>query len=275
MAEDMEQQVNAIFAHQGKVICGECSYYHARGARQCWHPHAEHVTLTWHGEETTYDHPPVAISTMTVRIFGWRPWGSDREKPCGAGRAHRTDSWGGLRPLLPGMLAVLREPMTTTQPRTRRWYTWRDLLALSILLALIGSTHWLTFNISPSVPVGLYRFVPIEGLVHRGDLLHLPAVRFGHSWFYRRLIPLLKPVAAVPGEEVCVQPEGLWVQGKPYGVVYTEHRGGPIPVFWGCHVVGVGEVFVASHEDRSLDGRYFGMTRVEDARRVVPLWTWR
>ena len=101
--------------------------------------------------------------------------------------------------------------MTTTQPRTRRWYTWRDLLALSILLALIGSTHWLTFNISPSVPVGLYRFVPIEVPVHRGDLLHLPAVRFGHSWFYRRLIPLLKPVAAVPGRG------GLRAAGRALG----------------------------------------------------------
>ena len=167
--------------------------------------------------------------------------------------------------------------MTTNAPPTTRqhWYTWRDGLVLSLLLALLGSTHWVTFNISSSVPVGLYRFVQSEGPLQRGDLLHLPAVRFGHAWLYRKFIPLLKPVAGVPGDLVCVQPEGLWVQGEPYGRVYQEHRGKPLPVFWGCHVVEAGEVFVASHEPMSLDGRYFGMTRVTEARRVVPVWIWR
>ena len=60
-----------------------------------------------------------------------------------------------------------------------------------------------------------------------------------------------------------------------YGAVYQEHKGKPLPVFWGCHVVKEGEVFVASHEDKSIDGRYLGMTRMEDAHKVVPVWTWR
>jgi type IV secretory pathway protease TraF len=168
--------------------------------------------------------------------------------------------------------------MTTTtvpRPRRRRWVTPRDYGFLGVVFALLISTQWFTINISPSVPVGLYRFVAIDAPLQHGDLLHLPAVRFGHSWFYRQFIPLLKPVAGVPGDLACVQPEGLWVQGEPYGAVYQEHRGKPLPVFWGCHVVGAGEVFVASHEPMSLDGRYFGMTRVAEARRVVPLWTWR
>ena len=166
---------------------------------------------------------------------------------------------------------------TTTVPRTRRrrWVTSRDYGFLGVILVLIMSTQWFTVNISPSVPVGLYRFVSLEGPLQRGDLLHLPAVRFGHSWCLPQVLPLLKPVAGVPGDLVCVQPEGVWVQGEAYGAVYQEHRGNPLPVFWGCHVVGAGEVFVASHEPKSLDGRYFGMTHVEDVRRAVPLWTWR
>jgi type IV secretory pathway protease TraF len=48
-----------------------------------------------------------------------------------------------------------------------------------------------------------------------------------------------------------------------------------LPVFWGCHEVEDGEVFVASHAEKSLDGRYFGMTHAEDVLRVVPVWTWR
>ena len=124
------------------------------------------------------------------------------------------------------------------------------------------STHWFTINISSSVPLGLYRFVPIGRRLQRGDLLHVPAVRSAIPGSTAGL-PLLKPVAGIPGDLVCVQPEGVWVQGEPYGAVYQEHRGKPLPVFWGCHVVGAGEVFVASHEPRSLDGRYFGMTRVD------------
>jgi type IV secretory pathway protease TraF len=167
--------------------------------------------------------------------------------------------------------------MTTTTlsrvPR-RRFLTSRDYCFASLVLALAISTHWFTINISPSVPLGLYRFVHTDAPLQRGDLMHVPAVSFGRSWLYTWL-PLLKPVAGIPGDEVCVQPEGVWVHGEPYGAVYQEHKGKPLPVFWGCHVVGAGEVFVASHEPKSLDGRYFGMTRGQDALRAVPVWTWR
>ena len=116
---------------------------------------------------------------------------------------------------------------TSTVPRFRhrRWVTTRDYGFLGVVALLAISTQWFTINISPSVPVGLYRFVAIDAPLQRGDLLHLPAVRFGHSWFYRKFIPLLKPVAGLPGDLVCVQPEGLWVQAEPYGAVYQEHRG--------------------------------------------------
>ena len=75
MAEDMEQQVNAIFAHQGKVICGEClTITHAgHGSVGTRTPSTSPSPGTGRRRPTT--HPPVAISTMTVRMFGWRPWG--------------------------------------------------------------------------------------------------------------------------------------------------------------------------------------------------------
>jgi type IV secretory pathway protease TraF len=104
--------------------------------------------------------------------------------------------------------------------------------------------------------------------------MRVPAVSFGRSWLSTWL-PLLKPVAGIPGDTVCVQPEGVWVHGAPYGAVYQEHKGKPLPVFWGCHVVRAGEVFVASHEPKSLDGRYFGMTRTQDGWLAVPIITWR
>ena len=165
---------------------------------------------------------------------------------------------------------------TTAVPSTPRRpvVTYRDGLVLGCLLAGLVSTHWLIINISPSVPLGVYRYARTGDPLRRGDLIRIPAVPCGRSWLASWL-PLLKPVAGMPGDTVCVAPEGLWVQGVFYGVVYATWRGKPLPVFWGCHVVGDGEVFVASHEPKSLDGRYFGLTRVEDARRAVPVWTWR
>jgi type IV secretory pathway protease TraF len=167
--------------------------------------------------------------------------------------------------------------MTTAEGGTiprRRLVTWRDGLVGGLLLAGLLSTSWGTINISPSVPLGVYRYVRLDTPLQRGDLVRLPGVPFGRSWLASWL-PLLKPVAGLPGEAVCVHPEGLWVHGTYYGAVYQTHKGQPLPVFWGCHPVGEREVFVASHEPKSLDGRYFGMTRVVDARRVVPLWIWR
>ena len=33
--------------------------------------------------------------------------------------------------------------------------------------------------------------------------------------------PFLKPIAGLPGDQVCILSTGLWINGEPYGVVYT------------------------------------------------------
>jgi type IV secretory pathway protease TraF len=149
-----------------------------------------------------------------------------------------------------------------------------DVLFAGILCALFVATYWCTINISPSVPYGLYRFLRTETPFQRGDIVQIPAVPFGRPWLHSWW-PLLKPVAGVEGDVVCILAGRLDVNGVDYGPVYEEHKGKPLPVFWGCHVVGAGEIFVASHAPKSLDGCYVGMTRIEDARKIVPLWTGR
>jgi hypothetical protein len=60
MAEDMEEQVNAIFQPQGKVYCGNCHYYVPSRATPygitsslCRHPHARQEYETYEGVVTT------------------------------------------------------------------------------------------------------------------------------------------------------------------------------------------------------------------------------
>ena len=89
-------------------------------------------------------------------------------------------------------------------------------------------------------------------------------------------MPVLKPVAAVADDEVCVQERTLWVAGVSYGPVYAAAQGKVLPQLAGCQVVPEGAVFLASQEPRSLDGRYWGMTPVVTlTARAVPLLTWR
>src|SRR5262249_57864726 len=95
------------------------------------------------------------------------------------------------------------------------------------------------------------------------------------SWWHSGTA-LLKPVAAIAGDEVCGVEGELFVQGQAYGPIYTEAAGKPLPHLDGCQVVPEGTVFLASTQPKSLDGRYFGMTPITTlTAQAVPLWTWR
>lgn len=105
-------------------------------------------------------------------------------------------------------------------------------------------------------------------------MLHAPAVI--HPW-WPWYVPLLKPVAGVVGDTVCVVEHRLVVNGADYGVVYQDAHGLRLPqMAEGCMVVPERQVFLASPTPKSLDGRYLGMTPVAAlTAQAVPLWTWR
>ena len=152
----------------------------------------------------------------------------------------------------------------------------RSTLVLGVLvLAAVVSTRWVRLNLSPSVPVGVYRLARLAPPLARGTLVVLPVPVAVRPW-RQGWAPLLKPVAAVAGDEVCVQEGALWVAGTSYGPVYAEADGKPLPHLEGCQVVPEGAVLLASAVPKSLDGRYFGLTRIaEVTARAVLLWTWR
>ena len=158
--------------------------------------------------------------------------------------------------------------------RARR--TWSSLVLGGLVLAAVLSTRWVRLNLSPSVPYGLYRLTALGAPLARGTLVMLPVparVQAWHHWW----IPLLKPVAGVPGDTVCHLDHTLFINGTSYGPIHQEAHGQPLPQpDAGCHTVPEGMVFLASQAPRSLDGRYLGMTPVATLTAVVtPLWTWR
>ena len=166
-----------------------------------------------------------------------------------------------------------KRPARTTRPGG---HAPRSSLVLGVLvLAAVVSTRWVRLNLSPSVPVGVYRLARLTPPLARGTLVLLPLPVAVRPW-HRAGAPLLKPVAAVAGDEVCVQEGTLWVAGTSYGPVYAEADGKPLPHLEGCQTVPEAQVLLASAAPRSLDGRYFGLTRMAElTARAVPLVTWR
>jgi len=152
----------------------------------------------------------------------------------------------------------------------------RSRLVLGVLvLAAVVSTRWVRVNVSPSAPLGLYRLAAVVPPLPRGTLVVLPVPPAVRPW-HARWLSLLKPVAAVAGDMVCVEQNRLQIAGVDYGPVYHEAHGTPLPHIAGCQQVPEGQVFLASQVPKSLDGRYFGMTPVATlTARAVPGWTWR
>jgi type IV secretory pathway protease TraF len=153
------------------------------------------------------------------------------------------------------------------------------------VLVVVVSTHWWTFNITPSVPVGLYWRRAVPPTLARGDLV-IFAVPASVQAFHSRWLPLLKPVAAVAGDLVCMDSALLWAASNwterpavAYGLVHQQVAGEDLPQLLGeghCLTIEEGQVLLASKEPRSLDGRYFGLTPITDIRALaLPLLTWR
>jgi conjugative transfer signal peptidase TraF len=144
-----------------------------------------------------------------------------------------------------------------------------------LVLAAVVSTRWVRVNVSPSSPYGLYRLAAVTPPLIRGTLVVLPVPPAVQRW-HSAWLPLLKPIAALPGDLVCTSDAGLRIEGQAFGPVYPEAGGAPLPRLQGCLRVPAGAVFLASAAPRSLDGRYFGMTPVSTiTARAIPLLTWR
>ena len=105
----------------------------------------------------------------------------------------------------PGAAADLPTPVAR---RTRS-----SLVLGGLVLAAVVSTRWVRLNGSPSVPRGVYRLAAVSPPLARGTLVVLPVPAGVRPW-QPAWVPLLKPVAAVAGDLVCVWDAGLWVAGQ-------------------------------------------------------------
>jgi conjugative transfer signal peptidase TraF len=137
----------------------------------------------------------------------------------------------------------------------------------------------LLWNASASVPVGLYAVHP-AGRLTDGELLVVrppaPLAQFMAARRYLALgVPLIKHVAALPGQIVCRTGDIITINSDAKAAALDrDTRGRELPVWQGCRTIQLHEVFLmnASIPD-SFDGRYFG--QVPDSTIIgnaTPLW---
>ena len=138
----------------------------------------------------------------------------------------------------------------------------------------------LIWNASASTPVGFYTIGEVGNL----DVTDLVAVDapeplatfLSDGGYLPRGVPLLKRVAALPGQRVCRTGLVITVDGVPMGdALDRDRRGRLLPIWRGCQLVANGELFLMNWQVRdSLDGRYFGpLPATAVIGRATPLYT--
>lgn len=150
------------------------------------------------------------------------------------------------------------------------------LLGLSAALPPPPKLVW---NATESVPVGLYAVHP-AGPLSISELVVVrppaPLARFLDDGRYVPMgVPLLKRIAALPGQTVCRSGAEVTIDGERQAVARGhDRRGRPLPVWAGCRTLMEGEVFLLNRDNpASLDGRYFGpLPTPTIVGRASPLW---
>lgn len=153
---------------------------------------------------------------------------------------------------------------------------------LGIVFASVGDPSYkVIYNASASVPRGWYGVHPAHSLaVGMLVLVRLPEVarRIADERHYLpAIVPALKVIAAVPGDDVCEQDSVVTINGQFIARARTRDGSGRPLVSWsGCRVLESAELFLLNaRNDASFDGRYFGPV---DNSRVIgtafPIWTW-
>ena len=137
----------------------------------------------------------------------------------------------------------------------------------------------LLWNTSASVPRGLYWLRPASPL-HANELVAVkppePLAKFLAARGYLPLgVPLLKHIAALPGQTVCRHAHTVTVDGHAVAVA-REHdaHGRLLPSWQGCRTLRAGAVFLLNPTiPDSFDGRYFGALPASAiTAHAEPLW---
>ena len=167
--------------------------------------------------------------------------------------------------------------------RIRRPWWWVGSGAVLILAVTPHSTHRveLIYNPSVSAPRGWYalsKTTRFEVDDYALVTLPVPARRLADVRHYLpQTVPLLKQIAAVNPQFVCVRAGSMWVDGILVATALSrDGKGRPLDAWRGCRLLAANELLLVGRENPvSFDSRYFGPVRRDSViGKAVPVWTW-
>lgn len=162
-----------------------------------------------------------------------------------------------------------QKPSPQHQRRRRHRHLCLSAITTAALLSLAFNqwgrqTPMVVYNATASVPKGFYRVYAVKGL-HRGDmvLMTTPAsvrVLADHRRYLPKSVPMIKTVAALPGDEICAVGMTILINGRSVAIRQShDGQGRPMPQWDGCRTLNPGEFFPLNPASpHSFDGRYFG-----------------
>lgn len=173
------------------------------------------------------------------------------------------------------------KPGGKRKPAPRRAFAMTGIgIGLLVSTIAVNPAPRLIWNSSASAPIGLYSNAPAAPFA-RGDMViakvpaHLRALADARGYIPDR-VPLVKRVAAVPGDSVCAFGQEILLNGQQVGErLLVDRQGRDLPQWQGCALLRPGQVFLMmAGEAASFDGRYFGLSDASDiVGRAEALWT--
>jgi conjugative transfer signal peptidase TraF len=173
--------------------------------------------------------------------------------------------------------------MSSERTVSRREHTFRVgavlLAALATISAASVAGRFFVWNLSPSLPRGLY-VVSRQGVPRRGAIVSFPPPPDAAALITRRSylpsgVSLIKFVVALPGDTIRVDQDDVMANGQLLGHVATCDSAGRVLVpFLFEGRVPMGHAFVATSAPLSFDSRYFGFVPIASLTVVEPVWTY-
>ena len=139
-------------------------------------------------------------------------------------------------------------------------------LGLAALAWPLVETHPLriVYNASDSVPRGWYRIVPAHAL-HVGSIVLVQlladiATLAAQRGYLPERVPLLKRIAALPPQQVCVAQQLVSIDGVAVATALAaDSQGLRLPTWQQCRPLRDGELYLlGTTHPASFDSRYFG-----------------
>ncbi len=148
-------------------------------------------------------------------------------------------------------------------------------LALGFTIAFPPAPR-LVWNASASAPVGLYLVSPGDAILPGDIVIARVPERYRRMAAERRYlpmnVPLVKRVAAGPGDEICALAKTIFLNGRPIVMrLERDGKGRSMPRWQGCTRLRSGDYFLLMTDSpASFDGRYFGISKASDI--IGPAW---